>query len=196
MPVFEGIIKLVQESNLNKAIVIGAGIGGIAIAARLAKNGFDVTVFEKNPQPGGRMNKIQRDGFLFDTGPTLFLMPEIFAETYNALGQHIEDHLELIRLDPTYRVYLHDKTTIDLTADLNNMRLQLDAMEPGSFEAYLRFLSEGYRHYNLSLKHFVGRNFINLFEFFNPKNIPLIFSLKALTTHYKNISKYFKDQRL
>jgi phytoene desaturase len=181
---------------MQSAIVIGAGIGGIAIAARLARNGFNVTVFEKNSIPGGRFNKIEKDGFHFDTGPTLFLMPEIFAETYNSLGERMEDHLDLIRLDPTYRVHLHDKTTIDLTADLNDMRVQLDAIEPGSFEAYLRFLSEGYRHYYLSLKHFVGRNFITPFEFFSPKNIPLIFSLKALTTHYKNVSKYFHDPRL
>jgi len=181
---------------VNKAIVIGAGIGGIAIAARLARNGFAVTVFEKNSQPGGRFNKIQEDGFHFDTGPTLFLMPEVFAETYRALGVKMEDYLELIRLDPTYRVHLHDGTTIDLTADLNDMRIQLDAIENGSFEAYLRFLSEGYRHYNLSLKHFVGRNFINLFEFFSPMNIPLIFSLKALSKHYKNVSRYFHDPRL
>jgi phytoene desaturase len=181
---------------MQSAIVIGAGIGGIAIAARLARNGFNVTVFEKNSTPGGRFNKIERNGFRFDTGPTLFLMPEIFAETYNSLGERMEDHLDLIRLDPTYRVHLHDKTTIDLTADLNDMRVQLDAIEHGSFEAYLRFLSEGYRHYYLSLKHFVGRNFITPFEFFSPKNIPLIFSLKALTTHYKNVSKYFHDPRL
>jgi phytoene desaturase len=181
---------------MQSVVVIGSGIGGIAIAGRLAKNGFNVTVFEKNSTPGGRFNKIERDGFHFDTGPTLFLMPEIFAETYSALGERMEDHLDLIRIDPTYRVHLHDKTTIDLTADLNDMRMQLDAIESGSFEAYLRFLSEGYRHYYLSLKHFVGRNFITPFEFFSPKNIPLMFSLKALTTHYKNVSKYFNDPRL
>ncbi len=181
---------------MQSAVVIGAGIGGIAIAARLVRNGYKVTVFEKNSSPGGRFNAIERDGFRFDTGPTLFLMPEIFAETYSALGERMEDHLDLIRLEPTYRVHLHDKTAINLTSDLSNMREQLDAIEPGSFEAYLRFLSEGYRHYNLSLKHFVGRNFITPFEFFSPKNIPLIFSLKALTTHYKNVSRYFHDPRL
>lgn len=181
---------------MKSAVVIGAGIGGIAVAARLARNGYKATVFEKNSSPGGRFNKIERDGFHFDTGPTLFLMPEIFAETYYALGERMEDHLDLIRLDPTYRAHLHDKTIINLTSNLNDMRMQLDAIEPGSFETYLRFLSEGYRHYNLSLKHFVGRNFITPFEFFSPKNIPLVFSLKALTTHYKNVSRYFHDPRL
>lgn len=181
---------------MKTAIVIGAGVGGIAISACLAKNGFKVTVFEKNRTPGGRLSKIEKDGFHFDVGPTLLLMPEIFAEIYDYLGERIDDHLQLRRIDPTYRVYLHDGTTIDLTSDLNSMKSQLEAIEPGSFKAYLRFLSEAYQHYNLSLKHFVGRNFISPFDFFNLKSLSLIFKLKALTTHYKNISKFFHDQRL
>ena len=67
--------------NRQTAIVIGAGIGGIATAARLARQGFAVTVLEKNEKPGGRANQIIRDGHRFDTGPTLFLMPEVWEET-------------------------------------------------------------------------------------------------------------------
>jgi phytoene dehydrogenase-like protein len=69
------------------AIVIGAGIGGIATAARLAKNGYDVTVLEKNEQAGGRCNQIVQDGHRFDIGPTLFLMPEIWEETFQKSGR-------------------------------------------------------------------------------------------------------------
>ncbi len=181
---------------MKSVLIIGAGIGGIATAVRLAKNGFKVTVFEKNDKPGGRLGKIEHNGFRFDTGPTLFLMPEIFKETYSAIGERMEDHLDLIRLDPTYRVHLHDGTIVDLTSNINDMRAQLDSIELGSFGSYLRFISEGYRNYNLSLKYFVGRNFTNFFQFFNPRNIPLIFKLKALKTHYKNLTHYFKDPRL
>ncbi len=73
-------------SDKPTAIVIGAGIGGIATAARLARNGFRVTVLEKEGKPGGRTNQIVREGHRFYTGPTLFLMPEIWEETYAALG--------------------------------------------------------------------------------------------------------------
>src|SRR5215211_8169848 len=79
------------------AVVIGAGIGGIATAARLAKNGYDVTVLEKEATPGGRANQIIRDGHRFDIGPTLFLMPEIWKETFAALDEKMSDHLELRR---------------------------------------------------------------------------------------------------
>ncbi len=123
-------------------IVIGAGIGGLAAAARLARAGHRVTLLEKNGYPGGRAGTLDLDGYRFDTGPTLFLMPAVFAETFGALGERMEDHLDLVRLDPTYRVHFHDGSTIDLTSDLTNMRSQLEAMAPGAFASYLRFLAE------------------------------------------------------
>lgn len=181
---------------MNTAIVIGAGLGGLGIAARLARDGYDVTVLEKNVHPGGRTTTLERDGFRFDMGPSLFLMPAVFAETYADLGERMEDHLDLIKLDPTYRVHFHDSTTLDLTADMMRMREQLEAIEPGSFAEFLRFISEGYRHYHVSLDRFVGRNFRSIFEYFSPANLPLIVQLKALNKHFANTSRYFRDQRL
>ncbi|NJP04478.1 MAG: phytoene desaturase [Chloroflexaceae bacterium] len=181
---------------MKTALIIGAGIGGIATAARLARAGYQVTVFEQSSRPGGRTNILEKDGFRFDTGPTLFLMPDVFEETYAALGERMEDHLDLVRMDPTYRVHFHDQTYLDLTSDLIRMRKQLDTLEPGSFEAFLRFLSEGYRHYHTSLDRFVGRNFRSLLDYFSPANLPLIVKLKALKTHYANTSRYFRDPKL
>src|SRR5512135_2484246 len=106
-------------STKSTALVIGAGIGGIATAARLARAGYRVTVVEKNAKPGGRCDQLVRDGHRFDIGPTLFLMPEIFAETYAALGEQIEHHLDLQRIDPTYRIRFDDGVQLALTSDLN-----------------------------------------------------------------------------
>ncbi len=181
---------------MKTAIVVGAGAGGLVAAARLARAGYSVTVLERSDHPGGRTNRLEQNGFCFDTGPTLFLMPHIFTQTYAELGERIEDHLDLVRLDPTYRIHFHDGVTLDLTADLVRMRQQLDSIEPGSFAAYLRFLSEGYRHYHVSLDRFVGRNFRSLAEYFSPANLPLLIQLKALQKHYANTARYFKSQRL
>lgn len=178
------------------AIVIGAGIGGIATAARLARNGYDVTVIEKNGQPGGRTGQLLEDGHRFDIGPTLFLMPEVFAETYSALGERMEDHLDLRRIDPTYRIRFSDGIELTLTADIHEMQEQLESIEPGSFNGYLRYMEEGNRHYQMSLRHFVGRNFYSLFDYFSPRNLPLLFKLKALVKHYDNVGKYFDDPHL
>ena len=76
-------------------------------------------LLEKNATPGGRCNQLVRDGHRFDIGPTLFLMPEVFAETYAALGERMEDHLDLRRIDPTYRIHFDDGTQLALTSDLN-----------------------------------------------------------------------------
>ena len=114
-------------------LVVGAGLGGIALAARLSQAGYDVTVIEKNASPGGRCGQIIHDGHRFDTGPTLFLMPEVFADTYAALGERMEDHLDLRRVDPTYQIRFTDGKELTLTADLNHMQTQLEAIETGSF---------------------------------------------------------------
>lgn len=178
------------------AIVIGAGIGGLATAARLARQGYSVTVVEKTDKAGGRCNQIIRDGHRFDIGPTLFLMPEVFGETFEALGEDMNEHLDLHRIDPTYRVRFDDGTELALTANLNAMQRQLEAIEPGSFGGFLRYLNEGHRHYRMSLSHFVGRNFYSLLSYFSLKNLPMLFQLKALVKHYTNIGHYFKDERL
>ncbi|MBI5031235.1 MAG: phytoene desaturase [Chloroflexi bacterium] len=181
---------------MNTALVIGAGIGGIAIAARLAASGYQVTVIEKNSKPGGRCDQIIRDGHRFDIGPTLFLMPQLFAETYAALGERMEDHLELLRVDPTYRIRFDDGTELSLTSDLNAMRDQIEAIEPGSMSGLLRYLAEGEQNCRVSVDRFVGRNFYNLLDYFSLQNLPLLFQLKALKKHYANVGNYFHDSHL
>ncbi len=178
------------------AIVIGAGIGGIATAARLAKNGYQVTVLEKNGTPGGRCNQIVRDGHRFDIGPTLFLMPEVWEETFAALGEKMSDHLELKRIDPTYKVHFDDGLQLQLTSNIGEMQTQLEKVEKTAFTGFLNYIAEGSKHYKISLEKFVGRNFYNIFEYFSLANLPLLFQLKALVTHYSNVGKYFKDERL
>jgi phytoene desaturase len=178
------------------ALVIGAGIGGIATAARLAKNGYDVTVLEKEETPGGRSGQIIRDGHRFDIGPTLFLMPEVWEETFAALGEKMSDHLELKRIDPTYKVHFDDGLQLELTSNIGNMQTQLEKVEKTAFTGFLNYIAEGSKHYKMSIEKFVGRNFYSIFEYFSLRNLPLLFQLKALQKHHANVSKYFKDERL
>ncbi len=178
------------------ALVIGAGIGGIAAAGRLARKGYRVTVLEKNGTPGGRCNQIVRDGHRFDIGPTLFLMPEVWEETFQALGESMSDHLELRRIDPTYKVHFDDGLKLELTSNLGSMQTQLERVEKNAFTGFLNYIAEGAKHYKISLEKFVGRNFYSLFEYFSLKSLPLLFQLKALEKHYRNTGRYFKDERL
>lgn len=177
-------------------IIIGAGIGGIATAAQLSRYGFEVTVVEKNQGPGGRCGCIERDGHRFDTGATMFLMPELYTQAFQNLGECLKDHLELQRVDPTYHIHFSEGTDLVLTSDLNAMCKQLEAIEAGSYINFLRYLNEGRNHYRLTIPNLVNRAFRNLPDFLNPSNLLLFLRLNVLAKHYHNIAKYFSDPQL
>jgi phytoene desaturase len=181
---------------MTSTLVIGAGIGGIAAAARLARQGYRVTVLEKGAQAGGRCDRLVRDGHHFDLGPTLYLMPELFAQAFAELGERVEDHLDLRRVDPTYRIHFGDDSVLSLSSDLRTMQAQLENMEAGSFSNFLRYIDEGRQNYKLTMSRIVGRSFGNLFEYFHPRNLPLLLKLKVFARHYDNAGKYFDDERL
>ncbi len=179
------------------ALVIGAGLGGIAVAARLARQGFAVTVLEKNATPGGRCSQLVREGHRFDVGPTLLLMPEVVAETYAALDERMDDHLDLRRIDPTYRIHFDDGTELALTGDLAALQAQVEAIEPGSFDGLLRYLAEGHHHYQHALQHFVGRNFTSLPAYLGPQNLwEVLVHLHAFRRHYAHMGRYFRHPHL
>jgi phytoene desaturase len=179
-----------------KVVIVGAGVGGIVTAARLARRGYRVTVVEKCEQAGGRCGRLDLGGYQFDTGATIFLMRELYEKTFSELGEPLEDHLSLQRIDPTYRLHFQDDSSLELTSDLRRMEQQLESVEPGSFDAMLRYLVEGQKHYTLSLDRVVGREFRSLGEFFSPGNILLFIRLKALTRHSGYTARFFHDPRL
>jgi phytoene desaturase len=177
-------------------IVIGAGIGGLAAACHLAARGLRVTVLEKNARPGGRCDRLQRDGHTFDTGPTLFVMPLLYEAEFAALGTSLHEALDLLPVDPTYRLAFDDGSQLSLTSDMACMHDQLEAIEPGSFGAFLRYLDEGHTHYKLVLDRLVNRNFRRLFDLLNPRDLSLLYRVKPFVNHYASMSGYFTDPRL
>ncbi|HEY1418434.1 MAG TPA: NAD(P)-binding protein, partial [Myxococcaceae bacterium] len=100
------------------AVVVGAGVGGLAAAARLAHAGFDVQVLEQTAAPGGRCAQLQVGGFAFDMGPTILLMPEVVERTFRDLGVKMASYLRLQRCDPNYTLRFRDGSTLTFTSDL------------------------------------------------------------------------------
>ncbi len=143
-------------------LVIGAGIAGLTAATHLARGGLRVTVVEKHAGPGGRCGRFVRDGHRFDIGPTLFVMPRLYEAEFAALGASARDRLDLRPVDPTYRLVFDDGSQLSLTADRTSMREQLEAIEPGSFGGFDRYVREGGRHYGLIVDRYVERPFRGL----------------------------------
>ena len=177
-------------------LVIGAGIGGITAATHLARRGLRVTVVEKNASPGGRCSRFTRAGHRFDTGPTLLVMPLLYEAEFRALGASLRERLDLRRVDPTYHLVFDDASQLTLTADMQSMKAQLEAIQPGSFQGLLRYLREGRRHYQLVVDRLVNRDFRRASDVFSIQMLPLIFRVKALVNHYRNMAVYFDEPRL
>jgi phytoene desaturase len=177
-------------------IIIGAGVGGITAAAHLARGGLQVTVIEKNLRPGGRCDRFTREGHTFDAGPTLYVMPLVYQAEFAALGASAANMLDLQRVDPTYRLVFDDASQLHLTSDLKAMGDQLETIEPGSYSGFLRYLEEGGRHYDQALPQLVNRDFRTAAEFFNLRNLPLLYTIKPLVNHYRNMASYFDNSRL
>ena len=177
-------------------IVIGAGIGGIATAAHLAQHGMDVTVLEKNARPGGRCDRFSKDGHVFDSGPTLLVMPLLYESEFAALGFSAQEMLDLQRVDPTYHLVFDDNSHLELTSDMKRMHGQLERIEVGSFDGFLRYLDEGHRHYNVAMERLVNRDFRGAADFFSLRNVPLLYQIKPLANHYDNMVAYFDSPRL
>ncbi|KAI9178899.1 hypothetical protein H9P43_005561 [Blastocladiella emersonii ATCC 22665] len=191
--------KVAPASNEGKGLrvaVIGAGIGGVATAARLANAGFKVDVYEKNDFSGGRLSIIEKGGFRFDQGPSLYLMPKIFAETFADLGENIDDHIQLIRCDPNYRLHFHDGDTLELSSDLAHLRKQLDRYEPGAYEQFFKFQRESHVHYELSVAKVLRKNFVKFTDFFNLANAKMALSLNLHSSLYGRVASYFKNDKL
>src|SRR6476620_6303194 len=118
---------------MGRVAIIGGGIGGLATAALLAKKGFQVKLFEKNENLGGVANTFSAEGFTFDMGPSWYLMPDVFENFFSLIGERVEDHLDLLRLGPSYRIYFKDTGRhYDFYSDLRRDLATFEAIEAGS----------------------------------------------------------------
>eukprot|EP00904_Undaria_pinnatifida_P006680 jgi/Undpi1/3141/HiC_scaffold_15.g06515.m1 len=185
-----------QGKSATRVVVVGAGVGGLATAARLSKAGCRVTVLEKNSekQIGGRLNElVMEGGFRFDTGPSLLLLPETYRETFSDLGRNSDDFFEMRRVAPTYKVYFDDGESVDLGDDTEDLRRQLDGIESGGFEKYQAYLDGAQLNLEVGLPNFIE-------EKFTPSRLPE-FALNALSNsplenHYNQLKRRFDSPKM
>jgi len=152
-------------------VVVGGGLGGLATACTLAARGYAVTLCDKNPWVGGKAAVLAEQGFRFDMGPTILTIPGVLKRIYAEAGRELEDHLDLVPLDPQWRSFFDDGSTLDLYADVDRMRTALDAYAPGtgSGAGYARFMELSERLHRISEDYFFWRNVGGLKDMFDPR---------------------------
>jgi phytoene desaturase len=178
------------------AIVIGAGMGGLATALRLARRGFRVTLLEKQARPGGRSNLLAEQGFRADMGPTILVMKEAFEELYRSIGQDLNQRIQFVQLNPNYRVYYHDGSHLDLYSDMPRLAQEVERLQPGGAERVFRFIGAGARKYELGMD-FVDRNYDRITDLANPTAGVRLLSTQAHQNLYRQVAGFFEnDDRL
>jgi phytoene desaturase len=181
-----------------RVVIIGAGVGGLATANLLAKAGYEVAVYEKNSSPGGRAGILEIDGFRFDTGPSWYLMPEVFSHYFSLFGKRVDDELDLVRLAPAYKVFFENAQPVTITSDSDKDAATFEKIEPGAGEKLKKYVKKGNEIYRLSLEHFLYTNFSSLSDLMKKdiiKRGPTMARL-ALMPINNYVAQYVNDQRL
>jgi phytoene desaturase len=179
-----------------KAIVIGAGFAGLSAATHLAHKGWDVTILEKNESPGGRGRLMSQEGYHFDMGPSWYWMPDIFERYFNQFGKSAADYYQLVRLNPSYRVFFGKDDLMDLPAEMEGLEALFESREPGSRDKLREFLAQAAYKYKVGIQEFVYKPSLSVTEFLQPRYLIDAIRLQIFESLAKHARRFFSDPRL
>ena len=179
-----------------KVVIIGSGISSLSASCFLGREGYDVTIIEKNDSIGGRARKFQADGFTFDMGPSWYWMPEVFENFYKQFGHTSSDFYKLKRLDPSYRVFWNDDTYTDVPSNLEELKNWFERNEKGSSDKLVQFLKDAEIKYKVGMEELVFKPSLSLFEFANSKVFKGLVSMNLFSSFGKFIRSYFKNEKI
>lgn len=179
---------------MKKIVVIGSGFGGLSEAIRLRARGYRVTVLEKREKVGGRAYQLVKKGYTFDMGPSLVTAPFIIERVFNAAGKRMRDYIDILPLDPFYRIYFHDKTWMDYSGDAAAMKREMAKFNVKDAEQYDRFFEDIKGIYDAVITEGLGGTpFLTWKSFLN--FVPRAMKLGGLRPVYAYASRYFEDER-
>lgn len=176
------------------AVVIGAGLGGLAAAIRLGARGFRVTLVDRLDQPGGRARVFEQDGFTFDAGPTVVTAPFLFDELWQLAGRTRADDVELVPVDPFYRIRFDDGSIFDYTGDAEAMEREIRTFNAGDVVGYRRFLEKSEEIFEIGFEELGHVPFGQLTDML--KIIPAMMKLESHRTVYSLVSKYIEHPKV
>lgn len=190
---------MLLSTHMKKIVIIGAGIGGLSLGALLAKKGHEVHIIEKNEFPGGRANIFEAEGYTFDMGPSWYLMPDIFKHYYDLLEEDIHEHLNLVKLGPSYRVFFADDKqypVLDIYSDIEKDLPTLEQLEPGVGPKLRAYLERAGKQYAIAKHGFMYRNYNSILDFFSWDIMKEGRHMNPLQTMENYLNIWFKDDRL
>ena len=177
-----------------RAVVIGSGFGGLAAAIRLRVRGYDVTVLEALDQPGGRARVFHRAGFTFDAGPTVITAPYLLEDLFELTGRSLSDYVELLPVDPFYRILFPDGGRFDYVGDEERLLEQIGAMSPGDVDGYRRLAAHAERIFDVGYMRLADQPFDRVTDML--RVLPDMVRLGSHLSVYALVSRYIRDERL
>ncbi|MEM4257112.1 MAG: phytoene desaturase family protein [Candidatus Diapherotrites archaeon] len=179
---------------MKKIVVIGAGVGGLSAAIQLKRAGYEVEIIEKNNEVGGRLNKFEKNGFTFDTGPTLLLMPWVLKEFFKKVNRKIEDYLELVEIEPIYDVYLGNKNNkITISRKIEVLKKSMKKISEEDEKNLTKYLIAGKDYYENAKKHFLQKNVHKIQDIINLDSLKALIKIGFSQTYFEHVKKYFKN---
>ncbi|NCN04156.1 MAG: phytoene desaturase [Spirochaetales bacterium] len=156
-------------ARVKNIVVVGGGFAGLSTAAYLSKQGFGVTLVEKNSDIGGRARIWKEKDYVFDMGPSWYLMPEVFDAFFEELGLRREDYYKTSKLDTSYRVFFEGKSSVDVSADLEKTKAVFDTFEPDGGKKLEKYLSQAEYKYKIAMGEFLYKEYKSIFDFMNKR---------------------------
>lgn len=181
---------------MKRVIVIGAGVGGLAAAVRLQHAGYEVALYEKEPQVGGKMSRICKDGFTFDVGPTIVMMPDLYREVFEVCGRDPDEYIPLQKVEPLMDITFGPDDRLRLSNDLSAITATVESVSEQDAQGYFEYLAVLYKRYLIAKDNFLQRPFRKPSDFYNPKSLVAGVRLHTLGDAYSSVSKHVKDDRL
>ena len=176
-----------------KIVIIGSGFGGLAAAIRLQARGMQVTLLEKNAKVGGHAYQLVKKGYTFDMGPSIITAPDLIQRVFECAGVRMEDYLDLVKLDPFYRIYFHDGTSLDYTDDDEQMKRQMTQFNIADADNYDHFMAHTRQLYDAVITDGLGATAFDLPTMLG--FLPRALRLQALMPAYDFVKRYFEDPR-
>lgn len=177
-----------------KAAVIGSGFGGLASAIRLQNSGFKVKIFEKRDLPGGRAYVFKENGFTFDAGPTVITAPETLSELFSICGKNIKDYVELIRVEPFYKLFWDDGEQFDYGGKIEDTLEQIRKISPKDLDGYKAFVEYSKDVYHEGYEKLADKPFLNFWSMI--KSAPQLIRLRADRSVYNTVGRFIKNEHL